>query len=173
MKTFLMLVWVAVAAIAARGEDAMPETIQVYSVEAGGLVETTKVVKSDAEWRSILKPEQFRVLRDHGTERPFTGQYCEKPEGEGIFKCAGCGTDLFKVDRKFDSGTGWPSFYEPIHPKNVGKRVDTSHFMVRTEVHCARCGGHLGHVFDDGPPPTGLRYCINSASLVFVPKKSP
>ncbi|MCS6770715.1 MAG: peptide-methionine (R)-S-oxide reductase MsrB [Kiritimatiellae bacterium] len=143
--------------------------ILVYSAAEGRMVEVERLLLSDEEWKRRLTPAQFYVLRQHGTERPFTGQYCEKPKEAGIFKCAGCGTDLFVVATKFESGTGWPSFYEPVHPNNIGTSLDRSYGMIRTEVHCARCGGHLGHVFDDGPPPTGLRYCINSAALVFEP----
>lgn len=143
--------------------------IWVYSVAESKLVEVDRVILSDAEWRQRLTPAQFEVLRRHGTERPFTGKYCEKPKQAGVFKCAGCGNDLFVVHTKFESGTGWPSFYEPVHPNNIGTTIDRSYGMIRTEVHCARCGGHLGHVFPDGPPPTGLRYCINSISLTFEP----
>lgn len=147
----------------------MSQTIQLFSVAENRLIEATRVVLTDAEWKQRLTPEQYRVLRQHGTERPFTGAYCEKPKGAGVYQCAGCGTDLFVVGTKFESGTGWPSFYEPVHTNNIGTTMDRSYGMLRTEVHCARCGGHLGHVFDDGPPPTRLRYCINSAALTFVP----
>jgi peptide-methionine (R)-S-oxide reductase len=123
-----------------------------------------KVEKSDAEWRRALTPEQYQILRQHGTERPFTGRY-NHCKDEGIYRCAGCGNALFRSDAKFDSGTGWPSFCAPIDPDGVVAREDLSWFMRRTEVLCGRCDGHLGHVFDDGPPPTGLRYCINSAAL--------
>lgn len=143
--------------------------LEIFSVAENRLVEVERITLSDAEWKQRLTPEQYQVLRRHGTERPFTGAYCEKPKGAGIYQCAGCGTDLFVVDTKFESGTGWPSFYDPIHPNNIGTTVDRAYGMVRTEVHCARCGGHLGHVFDDGPKPTGLRYCINSVSLKFAP----
>ncbi len=125
------------------------------------------VSKSDAEWRRQLNGEQFAVLRGHGTERPFTSPL-NKEHRAGMFRCAGCGLELFRSETKFDSGTGWPSFYAPVEP-NVGTSEDHSFLMRRTEVHCARCGGHLGHVFEDGPAPTGLRYCINGVSLSFEP----
>jgi peptide-methionine (R)-S-oxide reductase len=123
-----------------------------------------KIDKSDAEWRAELSPEQYEVLRRQGTERPFTGKYVDVKD-DGMYHCAGCGAELFSSDTKFESGTGWPSFYEPAFAENVELHTDTSHGMVRTEVNCAACGGHLGHVFPDGPNPTGMRYCINSCSL--------
>ncbi len=128
-----------------------------------------KVQKSDAEWRTELTPEQYEVLRKHGTERAFTGAYWDAKD-EGVYRCAGCGAELFSSDTKFDSGTGWPSFYEPMDDQRVETETDRSLFMKRTEVHCSNCGGHLGHVFEDGPNPTGLRYCINSCSLELDPK---
>ncbi|HZS63860.1 MAG TPA: peptide-methionine (R)-S-oxide reductase MsrB [Xanthobacteraceae bacterium] len=129
--------------------------------------ETFEVQKSDEEWRRILTPAQYRVLRHEGTE-PAGSSPLEHEKRKGIFACAGCDLPLFSSDTKFDSGTGWPSFYRPL-PDAVRTKEDTSYFMVRTEVHCRRCGGHLGHVFHDGPPPTGLRYCMNGVSLKFVP----
>ena len=123
-----------------------------------------KVEKSEQEWREELRPEQYEVLRRQGTEPPFTGKYTYSKE-DGIYRCAACGNELFNSDTKFESGTGWPSFYEPMDEGGVELRQDASHGMVRTEVVCATCGGHLGHVFDDGPGQSGLRYCINSCAL--------
>jgi len=129
--------------------------------------ETFPVQKSEAEWRKVLSPEAFRVLRQHGTERPGTSPLNAEKRA-GIYRCAGCGTPLFESSTKYESGTGWPSFWAPIAGA-VATRTDRSFFMVRTEVHCATCGGHLGHVFPDGPAPTGQRYCINGVSLEFEP----
>ena len=131
---------------------------------------TTKIDKTDADWRKSLSPAAFRVLREHGTERAFTSPLNDEKRA-GMFTCAGCGKELFASDAKFESGTGWPSFYQPASGDAVGTTEDRSWFMRRTEVHCADCGGHLGHVFPDGPKPTGLRYCINGVSLGFRPDK--
>jgi peptide-methionine (R)-S-oxide reductase len=147
------------AAVDARGEKTSKGTkVSAQTIE--------KIQKTDEEWKRILTPEQYRVLRKEGTERAFTGEYWDNKE-KGVYKCAACGLPLFSSEHKFESGTGWPSFWQPLDEAYVGTKTDRSLFMTRTEVHCARCGGHLGHIFEDGPPPTGLRYCLNSVSLEF------
>jgi peptide-methionine (R)-S-oxide reductase len=166
---FIMLNQRGASAMGRPKKISKPQKIQIYDSRLDKVVLVDKIIKSDKEWNKILTPEQYEVTTRKGTEKPFTCTFEEIKE-DGIYECVRCGTDLFKADTKFKSGTGWPSFYDPISDLNIKLKPDLSLGMIRTEVLCARCDAHLGHVFDDGPPPSGKRYCINGVALRFVKK---
>jgi peptide-methionine (R)-S-oxide reductase len=174
---FTLFVLISATCASPAGADTKTESsasitqpLQGGKYDPNEVFDGNKITKTAEEWQKILDANQFSVLREHGTERPRSGEY-EQNKQKGVYYCAACALPLFHSKTKFESGTGWPSYFKPINDKNVGETVDDTHGMRRVEVHCNRCDGHLGHVFDDGPAPTGLRYCINSASLYFQGEK--
>ena len=165
MKNKANYLWILTVPLLLGAAMKTADKIEIYDFGTGRTEKVDRVVKTDAEWKKILTLEQYQVTREKGTERPFSKQCSIPPSGKGVYQCVACGTDLFAYEKKFDSGTGWPSFWNPVSPLNVKIEEDNAFGMRREEVVCARCGSHLGHVFDDGPPPTGKRFCINTVSL--------